>query len=65
MTLEKLQKISASLVQPEYKIKWLNWWNSREMNREVLRFPPSPVTEIILESWLMKVVFWAEVNILG
>jgi hypothetical protein len=61
MSLEKLQKIAAAMVQPVYKCRWLDWWNASEMNRVVLHFPPPSVTEEKLEQWLPKAVFWAEV----
>ena len=57
MTLEKLKKISATLVQPDYKTKWLTWSSSWEMNQAALRLPSSLVTEIILESWLLKAFY--------
>jgi hypothetical protein len=61
MSLEKLQKISASIVQPKYKVKWLDMWNSSEINRAALKFPPPGITDEKLDTWLHKAVFWAEV----
>jgi hypothetical protein len=34
MTLEKLQLIATSAMEPEYKVRWLKWWNSGSFNRE-------------------------------
>ena len=62
MTLEKLQKISGSIVLAKYKVRWLNWWNSGVINREALRFPSVGITEEKLEAWLPKACFWAEVG---
>ena len=62
MSLEKLQKISGiSTIMPQYKVRWLVWWNSGDLNRVALRFLPVGVTEEKLEAWLPKACFWAEV----
>ena len=63
MTLEKLQLIATAAVEPEYKIRWLKWWNSGSFNREAIRFPKSPASEDNLKSWLNKAAFWAGVHL--
>ena len=62
MTLEKLQLIATTVVEPEYKVRWLKWWNSGNFNREAIRFPKSPASEDNLKSWLSKAAFWAGVR---
>lgn len=61
MTLEKLQMIATAAVEPEYKVRWLKWWNSGNFNREAIRFPKSPASEDHLKSFLNKAAFWAGV----
>ena len=63
MTLEKLQLIATAAVEPEYKVRWLKWWNSGRFNREAIRFPKSPASEDTLKPWLNKAVFWAGVRL--
>ena len=65
MSLEKLQKISGSIVLAEYKVRWLLWWNSGDMNRVALQFPAAGVTDDKLEAWLPNAAFWAEVIVLS
>ncbi len=62
MTLEKLQLIATAAVEPEYKVRWLKWWNSGNFNREAIRFPKSPASEDTLKPWLNKAAFWAGVG---
>ena len=63
MTIEKLQKVATSAVEPEYKAKWLHWWNSSTMVRIEKKFPSeSPVKVTVLEIWLAKASFWAQVQ---
>lgn len=62
MTAEKLQKVSTTVVQPHFRVRWLKWWNSSEMSREALHFPPPGFTDATLESWLPRAAFWAEVT---
>lgn len=61
MTPEKLQKISTTVVQPHFRVRWLKWWNSSAMSREALHFPPPGFSDATLESWLPRAAFWAEV----
>ncbi len=63
MTLEKLQLIATAAVEPEYKVRWLKWWNSGSFNREAIRFPKSPASEDTLKPWLNKATFWAGVRL--
>ena len=61
MTIEKLQKIATAAVEPEFKAKWLRWWNSSMTVRAGNRFPPGDVKETVLDAWLPKATFWAQV----
>ena len=55
MTIEKLQKVATSAVEPEYKAKWLHWWNSSTMVRIGNQFPSElPMKVTIIETWLSK-----------
>lgn len=57
MTAEKLQKISTTVVQPHCWVRWLKWWNSSDISREALHFPPPGFTDATLESWLPRAAF--------
>ena len=63
MTIEKLQKVATAHVDAHFKAKWLRWWNSsvevKEHNKFPLAFPPM---EKVLENWLNKASFWAQVH---
>ena len=61
MTIEKLQKIATSQVEPKYKARWLRWWNSSSSGRQSYRFPLAGAGEFIWDTWLNKATFWAEV----
>jgi hypothetical protein len=61
MSIEKLQKVASSQVQPEFKSKWLRWWNSGSMRRAAYRFLPVGFKEADLDLWLNKATFWAQV----
>ena len=62
MTIEKLQKVATAHVDPGVKAKWLRWWNSPKDVKEKNKFPSSlPLREKILENWLNKASFWAQV----
>lgn len=63
MLAEKLQRISTTMVQPEYRVRWLKWWNSSDMSRQALHFPAAGFNLNTLESWLPKAAFWAEVGL--
>jgi hypothetical protein len=64
MKLDKLQRISTTVVQPQFRVRWMKWWNSSDISREALHFPPPKFTDATLESWLPRAAFWAEVNLL-
>jgi len=64
MSIEKLAKVAAAHVQPRFKAKWLQWWNSTMMVRTGNKFPSLPLKERTLEAWLHKASFWAQVIIL-
>ena len=60
MTIKKLQKVATSAVEPEYKAKWLHWWNSSANVRIGNKFPSeSPVKITVLEPCLSKASHWA------
>ena len=63
MTIEKLQKVATAQVEPEYKAKWLRWWNSGSMRRAAYRFLPVNFKEPELDLWLHKATFWAQVTL--
>jgi hypothetical protein len=62
MSLEKLQKIATANVEPLFKGRWLRWWNSSSMARESLQFPTGLVKEKVLDQWLIRATFWAQVK---
>ena len=65
MTSEKLQKVATAHVDAHFKAKWLRWWNSSANVKENNRFPSSlPLRDKILENWLNKASFWAQVQLL-
>ena len=39
MTLEKLQLIATAAVEPEYKVRWLKWWNREVSIVKLSDFP--------------------------
>ena len=63
MSLEKLQLIATACVAPEFKVRWLEQWNSSVYSRQAVHFPTKGFTERDLESWLNKASFWAGVSI--
>ena len=47
-----------------FKAKWLRWWNSTVEVKEANHFPSAiPLREKVLESWLNRASFWAQVLI--
>jgi hypothetical protein len=64
MTIEKLQKVGTTHVEAHFKAKWLRWWNSPADVKDKNRFPSSlPLREKVLENWLNKASFWAQVHL--
>lgn len=63
MSLEKLQKIATANVEALFKGRWLRWWNSSSMARESLRFPSGLIKEKVLDQWLVRATFWAQVTV--
>jgi hypothetical protein len=61
MTIEKLQKITTTKVELQYKVFWLKWWNCSTMARALLLFPVGEIKEIVFDSWLTMITFWAHV----
>jgi hypothetical protein len=62
LTLEKLQMIATSNVTASYKVKWLKWLNASGPSREARRFPPRPVNEEKLFTFLTKACWYAGVS---
>jgi hypothetical protein len=61
MTLDKLQMSATATVEPQYKVRWLRWWNSSALSKQALRFPKTP-SEDRLAIWLNKAAFYAGVS---
>lgn len=63
MTLERLHKIATSNVQPHFKTKYLQWWNSSDTVRKSVRFPlDRPMKDKVLETWLHYASLWSQVR---
>jgi hypothetical protein len=64
MTIEKLQKVATTHVDASFKAKWLRWWNSPAKVKMENQFPSSvPLREKILDDWLNRASFWAQVHL--
>ena len=63
MTLGKLQLIATVVVELEYKVCWLKWWNRWNFNREAIGFPKNPASEDNLKPWLNKATFRTRVRL--
>ena len=64
MTLEKLQMVATTVVAPEFRVRWLRWWNAGPLVRAGVRFPKAPVSDNRLLEWLNKAAFYARVSVL-
>jgi hypothetical protein len=62
MSLEKLQLIATTYAALQFKVRWLENWNSSVHSRQAVHFPPKGFTEKDLEAWLNKASFWAGVS---
>jgi hypothetical protein len=62
MSLEKLQLIATAYVAPQFKVRWLQFWNSGIHSRQAVHFPPKGFTDKDLEAWLNRASFWAGVS---
>ena len=62
MSLEKLQLIATACVAPEFKVRWLQPWNSSIHSRQAVHFPHKGFTKNDFEDWLNKASFWAGVS---
>ena len=63
MTIEKLQKIVTTPVEPKYKTRWLKWWNSSLDARKSFQLPDEKsLKDKTLDTWLNKASFWAQVS---
>jgi hypothetical protein len=40
MTLEKLQHTATAISAPHFKVRWLEFWNSRVHSRQAVHFLP-------------------------
>jgi hypothetical protein len=62
MSIKKLQKVATTHVDASVKARWLRWWNSPADVKAMNKFPTSlPLREKVLEEWLHKASFWAQV----
>jgi hypothetical protein len=62
MTIEKLQKVATTHVDASFKARWLRWWNSATDVKSQNMFPSRlPIREKVLDEWLHKASFWAQV----
>jgi hypothetical protein len=57
MTLDKVQLVATIVVSPQFKYKWLTWWNSSALTREALHFPPTGLLDRDFEAWLNRASF--------
>jgi hypothetical protein len=63
MTIEKLQKVATTHVDAHVKARWLRWWNSNAAVKTQNMFPSTlPLRERVLDDWLHKASFWAQVR---
>jgi hypothetical protein len=50
ISLEKLQLIATACAAPQFKVRWLENWNSSVHSRQAVHFPPKGFTEKDLEA---------------
>jgi hypothetical protein len=63
-TIEKLQNVATTHVNASFKAKWLRWWNSPAKVKMENQFPSSlPLHEKVLDDWLNKTSYWAQVHL--
>ena len=62
MFLVKLQLIATACVAPQFKVRWLENWNSSVHSCQAVHFPPKEFTNKDFEAWLNKASFWAGVS---
>jgi hypothetical protein len=69
MTIDKLQRLGVSIVEPKFKARWLRWWNASDEARRAYRFPLPKDKDYkdpkAFEHWIHKAAFWAEVHIIS
>lgn len=56
--------LATAMVDPEFKIRWLKWWNSSTMNKIAIKFPKASVPDSALLPWLHRMSFFAGVSLL-
>ena len=62
MTIERLQKVATSAVEPRFKARWLHQWNSPPFVRAAYRFPSPRFKDSALDQFLNRASFWAQVS---
>ena len=62
MTIEKLQEVATTHVDASFKARWLWWWNSPAEIKTKNKFPSLLLREKVLDDWLYKASFWAQVH---
>jgi hypothetical protein len=50
MSLEKLQLIATAYAAPQFKVRWLENWNSGVHSRQAVHFPPKGFIDRDLEA---------------
>jgi hypothetical protein len=63
MSLEKLQLIAMASATPDFKARWLEFWNSGVHSHQAVHFHPKGFTNKDLESWFKKASLWARISI--
>jgi hypothetical protein len=62
MTIERLQKVATSAMEPQFKARWLHQWNSPPFVRAAYRFPGPRFKDSALDQFLNRASFWAQVG---
>jgi hypothetical protein len=62
MSLEKLQLIATACAAPQFKVRWLENWNSGVYSHQAIHFLPKGFTDKDLEAWLNKASFLARIS---
>ena len=52
MILDKLQFILSTSAAPQFKVRWLEFWNSGIYSRQAVHFFPKGFIDRDLKSWL-------------
>ena len=62
ISLEKLQIVATTAVEPKYKLRWLQWWNSSKNVRKDLKFPKYPTGKDTLKKWVDRTALWTKID---